>query len=196
VRVDIVVYQGVDELDAFGPLEVLRNAERAGASLSARLVSLRAPEPVTASHGVRFESDARYEPGADVVLVAGGNWVTRQPAGAWAEVQRGEWLPLLAEAAVGGAVMASVCTGAMLLAHAGVIGGRRATTHHSAWDDLAATGATVVRERVVDDGDLVTGGGVTSGIDVALWLVERFVSAEMADGIAAAIEYPRARPTR
>ena len=82
----------------------------------------------------------------------------------------------------------------MLLAHAGVIGDRRAGTHHSAWDDLAATGATVVRDRVVDDGDLITGGGVTSGIDVALWLVERELSPVLADRIAEGMEYARFRP--
>jgi len=92
------------------------------------------------------------------------------------------------------AVMASVCTGTMLLAHAGIVGTRRATTHHNAWDDLVATGATLVKERVVDDGDLVSAGGVTSGLDLALWLVERFASREQADQVARAMEYERWRP--
>src|SRR6188768_3950313 len=78
------------------------------------------------------------------------------------EVQRGDWLPLLADAAKCAKVVAGVCTGTMLLAHAGIIGSRRAATHHTAWDDLQATGATLVKDRV-DDGDLVTSGGVASG---------------------------------
>jgi transcriptional regulator GlxA family with amidase domain len=90
--------------------------------------------------------------------------------GSSAAVQRGDWLPLLAAAGGSSAITAGVCTGTMLLAHAGAIGNRRAGTHHSAWDDLAATGATVVKDRVVDDGDLITSGGVTSGVDLALWL--------------------------
>jgi transcriptional regulator GlxA family with amidase domain len=90
--------------------------------------------------------------------------------------------------------MASVCTGAMLLAHAGIIGSRRATTHHLAWDELADTGATVVKDRVVDEGDLITGGGVTCGLDLALWLVERNFGRRLADGIADGIEYARTRP--
>jgi len=89
-----------------------------------------------------------------------------------------------------------VCTGTMLLAHAGVIGSRPASTHHAALADLAATGADVRTERVVDDGDLVTSGGVTSGIDLALWLVEREVSVDLADRIATGMEYPRYRPQR
>jgi transcriptional regulator GlxA family with amidase domain len=101
----------------------------------------------------------------------------------------------LASAATDGAVMASVCTGALLLAHAGVIGTRRAATHHAARADLAATGAIVVHDRVVDDGDLLSCGGVTSGLDLALWMVERFASEELAEAIAANMEYVRERPT-
>ena len=194
VRVDIVVYDGLDELDAVGPLEVFRNAGAAGADLESRLVSRADPEPVTAGHGLRFWPDARFEPGADLVVVPGGSWAARAEAGAWGEVRRGQWLPLLAAAARSGTVMASVCTGTMLLAHAGVVGRRRAGTHPSAWDDLAATGATVVRDRVVDEGDLITSGGVTSGLDLALWVLERFFSAELADGVGRQMAYTRARP--
>jgi transcriptional regulator GlxA family with amidase domain len=82
----------------------------------------------------------------------------------------------------------------MLLAHAGVIGPRPATTHHGAWPDLEATGVQLVRERVVDDGDLVTCGGVSSGIDLALWLLEREVSFALAELVAERMEYSRVRP--
>ena len=194
MRIDIVCFHGLDELDAVGPLEVFRNAEAAGVDLEVRLVTRQPVDQVVASHGLAFRPDGVFAPGADVVLVPGGSWAARREVGAWGEVRRGEWLPLLAEAAAGGALMTSVCTGALLLAHAGIIGRRRATTHHSAWDDLVATGATLVKERVVDDGDLVTAGGVTSGIDLALWLVERFSSAELADQLADGLEYRRTRP--
>ncbi len=130
------------------------------------------------------------------MLITGGSWVARSDRGAWGEVQRGEWLPLLLSASQDPQVtMASVCTGTMLLAHAGVVGDRRAGTHHSAWADLESTGATLVRERVVDDGSLVTSGGVTSGIDLALWLVEREFSREIADEVADQMEYSRSRPS-
>ena len=87
--------------------------------------------------------------------------------------------------------MATVCTGAMLATAAGLTQGRPAVTHRSAIEDLRASGAQVVEARVVDDGDLVTSGEVTSGIDMALWLVERHVGAAAAEAVAAEIEHPR-----
>ena len=187
--IDIVLYEGVDELDVVGPLEVLRSAAAAGADLSVRLVCRTEPLEVRAAHGLRLRADAVYQPGADVLIVPGGGWMARSGAGAWAEAERGPWLPLLGAAAESGTLMAGVCTGVMLLARAGVVGDRPATTHRSAQADLAGTGAQVVDQRVVDDGDLVTAGGVTSGIDLGLRLVERFAGPEAAEREATRLEY-------
>jgi len=196
VRIDIVVYDGLDEMDALGPLEVLRSATAAGADITARLVARLPAEEVTGAFGLRFRPDGAYEPGADILIVPGGGWAARAERGAWAEVQEGSWLPLLADAARQVRVMAGVCTGTMLLAHAGVVGSRRASTHHTALGDLAATGAQVVSERVVDDGNLVTSGGVTAGIDLALWIVERFTDRALADRLAQRMEYQTPPPNR
>ena len=195
--IDIVVYRGIDETDAVGPLEVFRSAGKGGIDVTARLVTRSPEDVVVCSYGLRVLPDAVYRPGeADVLLVAGGGWSTRADVGAWAEVQQGGWLPLLLEAARTTRIIGGVCTGTMLLAHAGVIGTRRAGTHHAAWDDLASTGAAVVKDRVVDDGDLVTSGGVTSGMDLALWIVEREFGRGRADRIADRMEYPRFRPAQ
>ena len=197
VLVDIVVYDGLDEMDALGPMEVMRSAGKAGAALSVRLVTRTPQSLVTGAYGLRFVPDGTFVPGeANIIVVTGGGWVARADCGAWGEVQRGDWLPLLADAAKCAKVVAGVCTGTMLLAHAGIIGSRRAATHHTAWDDLQATGATLVKDRVVDDGDLVTSGGVTSGIDLALWLVEREFGRDLAERTAERMEYPRAVPGR
>lgn len=191
--IDIIAFDGVDEMDVLGPLEVLRSAERAGAAMRTRLVT-RVPQPhVTGSFGIRFLPDGTYAPDADLVIVPGGSWAARSEVGAWGEAQRGEWLPLLSRAAED-AVMAGVCSGSMLLARAGVIGDRRANTHHTARADLREAGATLVTDRVVDDGDLITAGGVTSGIDLALWVVERYAGRELADRVAERMEYDRSRP--
>jgi len=195
VLIDIVVYDGLDEMDALGPLEVLRSASR-NADISVRLVTREPQDVVTGAYGLRFMPDGVYQPGeAQIVIVAGGGWAARAERGAWGEVQRGAWLPLLQQARSTADVLAGVCTGTMLLAHAGIVGRRRASTHHTAWDDLAATGATLVKDRVVDDGDLVTSGGVTSGIDLALWLVEREFSPQLAEQVATRMEYARQRPS-
>jgi transcriptional regulator GlxA family with amidase domain len=195
MRIDIAVFDGVDEMDALGPLEVVRTAARIGADVDVRFVTCQPQDVVTGLNRLRFLADGAYSAGADVLLVPGGGWSSRNPAGAWGEVQRGDWLPLLKAARATTSVMAGVCTGTMLLAHAGVVGTRRASTHHAALDDLAATGATFLRDRVVDDGKFVTSGGVTSGIDLALWLVERQCSRELADRVARGMEYQRERPT-
>ena len=191
VLVDVVVFDGVDELDVVGPVEVLRRATALGADVEVRLCSRTAGSWVSGAFGMRFQPDSEFKPGdAEVVVVPGGGWVARSDVGAWAEVRRGYWLPLLSEAAGSGSVMAGVCTGVLLLAHAGVIGARRATTHHDARADLAALGATVVAQRVVDEGTVLTSGGVTSGIDLALCLTARYFGESVAGVIAEGLEYP------
>jgi transcriptional regulator GlxA family with amidase domain len=204
MRVAVVVFEGFDELDAIGPLEVLRTAATMGdVDLQVDLVALDGAAEVTGSHGLRVRTDGPLDPdGADVVVVPGGGWNDRAPRGARAEAERGDLPTALAAAHRSGAVVATVCTGAMLATAAGLTQGRPAVTHHGAIDDLRTAGAEVIEARVVDDGDLVTAGGVTSGIDMALWLVERHFGTELADAVAAEIEHPRsgdvwrARPGR
>ena len=193
MRVAVVVFEGFDELDAIGPLEVLRNAAAMGAAdLSVELVALDGAAEVTGDHGLRVRTDGPLDrEGTDLLVIPGGGWNDRGTHGAWAEAERGELPAAIAAAHEAGAVVATVCTGAMLATAAGLTRGRPAVTHHDAIDDLRAAGAEVVEARVVDDGDLVTAGGVTSGIDMALWLVERHFGAELADAVAAEIEHPR-----
>jgi uncharacterized protein (DUF427 family)/putative intracellular protease/amidase len=187
--IDIVLFDGVDELDAVGPLEVLRGAAAQGADLEVRLVTRTEPLEVTGNHGLQLRADAVYAPGADILLMPGGGWIARAEAGAWAEAERGDWLPLIKAAAESGVLLAGVCTGVMLLARAGVIGARPATTHQGARGDLEAAGVRFVDQRVVDAGALITAGGVTSGLDLALHLVERLVSPEAAERQATTLEY-------
>ena len=180
------MYAGVDELGALGPFEVLRNA-----GLDARLVPLGGAERVTASRGARLLTGGAPREDADLLLVPGGGWNDRGPQGAWAQVQQGDLPRHVAEAHAAGTPVASVCTGGMILAAAGVLEGRPATTHHAALEELGASGAQVVDARVVDDGDVLTCGGVTSGLDLALWLVERHRGRQAADTVAREMEHDR-----
>ncbi|MET8556543.1 DJ-1/PfpI family protein [Streptomyces sp. NPDC004959] len=90
-----------------------------------------------------------------------------------------------------GVTIAGVCTGVMVLSAAGLTRGRPCTTHHMVKSELAAQGDTVVDARVVDDGNLVTAGGVTSGIDLALWPVTRECGPDLALAVERIMEYER-----
>lgn len=187
--ISIVLYDGFDELDAVGPYEVLENAATFGAEFDVSLRTLDPVSTVTASHGLTVEPDGVLgDP--DLLVVPGGGWNDRGRRGAWAEAE-GDLPEELARRHRDGAMLASVCTGGMILATAGVLDGRPATTHRSALDDLRRSAANVVDERVVDDGDVLTAGGVTSGLDLALWLVERFSGADVAETVAREMEYER-----
>ena len=209
MNVDLLLYDGFDELDGIGPYEVFDYAlgyaaegdgnarDRGDRAGRVRYVTLDERETVTASHGTRVGVDSVLpEPGGDdapdLLVVPGGGWSARdEEASAWAEAQRGEVPRALGEYHAAGTRIASVCTGSMLLAEAGVTDGRRAVTHAAAIDELRESGAEVVDARVVDDGDLLSAGGVTSGIDLALYIVEGEFGAEIADRVATVIEYDR-----
>ena len=189
MKIDIVVFDGFDEMDAIAPYEVLRTAAALGAPIEAELVGAHGVATITASHGLRVAVDRGPSESAQMLLVPGGGWF--HGPGVRDEIERGELPRLLAAAREGGAIVVSVCTGAMLLAAAGLVEGRPATTHHAAHEDLRAAGAQVVEARFVDDGDLLTAGGVTSGLDLALHLVERIAGASIAAEVADEIEYER-----
>ena len=196
MRVAVLCYEGFDELDAVGPYEVFAEATSRGADLPVRLLTVRDRDQVTAAHGLRVEPDGRLpDPGAPdapgLVVAPGGGWNDRTDTGAWAEAERGVVPDALASHHAAGAVVAGVCTGGMLLSRAGLLTGRPATTHHGALSDLRETDAEVREERVVDDGDVVTAGGITSGLDLALHFVEREESADLAEAVAVNMEYDR-----
>lgn len=193
MKVQIVLYPGYDEIDAIAPYEVLRNAAEAGADVQTELVTLDGAEEITATHDLRVRAGGRLDLGVrpDLLLVPGGSYVSRAPQGAWAEAQRGELPVAIAAFHQAGTTIAAVCTGTMLLAAGGLTRGRPATTHHHALHDLRESGAEIVSARVVDDGDIITAGGITSGLDLALWIVERFFGSQIALAVEQTMEYER-----
>lgn len=191
MRIEIVVFDGFDELDAIGPLEVLRNLALGRPEVDVALVALDPGPGVGASHGLRLEVDAELSDEADLLLVPGGGWVRQHESGVHGEIARGELPERIAAAHLGGTTIAGVCTGVMLVGAAGLLEGRPATTLRSAHEELAGYGAKVLTDRVVDDGDVVTCGGVTSGLDLAFWLVEREFGSGHARAIASRMEYER-----
>ncbi|MGH2719602.1 MAG: DJ-1/PfpI family protein, partial [Actinomycetota bacterium] len=146
ITIDIALFDGVDELDAVGPLEVLRRATAAGAPFEVLLVTAGRRLEIRGASGLRLRADRPVGYPTRVLLMPGGGWVARNEIGAWGEARRGTWAPTIKAATEAGALLAGVCTGTMILAGAGAVGGRRAATHHGAWGDLAATGATLVQD--------------------------------------------------
>ncbi|MBG0563662.1 DJ-1/PfpI family protein [Actinoplanes aureus] len=182
MRIEILIFDGFDELDAFGPFEVLSTA-----GFDVELVAVREPGPVRSERGVQLNVPSVLGR-PDGVIVVGGGWLDRAEEGSWAQAQRGVLLERLADVAGSARWTASVCTGGMLLAAAGLLTGRNATTHCKAYDELRAYGVNVIEERVVDDGDRVTAGALSAGLDLGLWLTERELGVERAAEVAAAID--------
>ncbi|MFB6234953.1 MAG: DJ-1/PfpI family protein [Halopenitus sp.] len=209
MNVQILLYDGFDELDGIGPYEVFDYADQyADTAVSPSFVTLTETNQITANHGTRIMPDGVLAdpPGdaiastdaiatadiPDLLVVPGGGWNDRdEEASAWAEAQRGDVPAALDDYHAAGVRIASVCTGSMLLAEAGITDGRRAATHASAAAELDESGATVVDARVVDDGDLVSAGGITSGIELALYIVEQEFGDAVAEEIANVMEYER-----
>ncbi|MEO0852513.1 MAG: DJ-1/PfpI family protein [Cyanobacteria bacterium J06648_11] len=193
MRIQIVIFNGFDELDAIAPYEVFANAAELGAELQVELVTLDSREEVTASHGLCLRPQGRLDldTPAEIVVIPGGGWNNRAAAGAWAEFERGDLAKALTQLQQAGVTIAGVCTGGALLHAMGIVGDRAATTHHGAIADLQAAGIETPAARVVDEGSLITAGGVTSGLDLALWIVEKHFGAQIAIAVEDELEYQR-----
>jgi transcriptional regulator GlxA family with amidase domain len=192
--IGILAFEGFEELDAIGPYEVFGNAGKRGADCTVELLATEPTGRVTAAYGLRVEPDGVLDGDADLdfLLVPGGGWNDADAnTGARGAAADEGVLAAIRALHGNGTTLVSVCTGGMILAEAGVLDGRPAVTHHGAMADLRASGAEAVEARVVDDGDVVTSGGITSGIDCALWLVEREYGASVAREVASAMEYER-----
>ncbi|MFJ8647677.1 DJ-1/PfpI family protein [Streptomyces sp. NPDC093546] len=191
LRVHIVLYEGVEELDFIAPYEVFSAAPFfAARPVEVRYVTVDGTTAVRAAYGTEVHGVRPWAPHrADLLVVPGGGYARRDSPGVWAEIQRGALPKALAAAARPGLTVSALCTGTMLLSAAGLTRNRPCTTHHRARQDLQDQGGVVKNARVVDDGDLVTAGGVTSGLDLGLWLVRRELGPDAATGLEAMLEY-------
>ncbi|MGZ8819471.1 MAG: DJ-1/PfpI family protein [Mycobacterium sp.] len=189
MRIEIVVFEGFDALDVVAPWEVFARAATIDPDLDVAVVRLDGPPSVSAANGLQLHvSDELSTP--DALFVPGGSWVDGTDTGVPREIRRGTLPRLIAELSTSARWVASVCTGALLLGEAGILRDRNATTNPAALEELSQYGAVVHQNRVVDDGNVVTGGAVTAGIDLALWLVQRELGETVADKVARAIAYP------
>jgi len=186
----IVAYDDAEELDFVGPWEVFTMGAQANGEDRVVLVAGRR-EPVRCHKGLRVVPDCVYAdaPPLDVVLLPGG-------MGSRAEMGNPVLLDWLRKTAPRCRWVTSVCTGALILHAAGLLAGRKATTHWSAVPMLRDLGGVTVLERTryVRDGNVVTAAGVSAGIDMALWLVGQLHGADFARGVQRFMEYDPAPP--
>jgi len=203
MNAQIVLFDGFDPLDVIAPYEVLvAGSDAVGGELDVELVSAEgAREVVSGSRGLTLHATARLDPSKrGFVIVPGavgpvdGNpddGVDTIPV-LLARFGETDAVPLIRRAFYNPDVtVATVCGGSLALAMAGLLEARHANTHHLGIDVLEATGAIPVRARVVDDGDLVTSGGVTSGLDLALHLLDRAYGPRIALAVEEMFAYER-----
>ena len=202
IYAQFVLFDAFDPLDVIAPFEVLAaGSDSVGGELELRLVSAEGPRVVrSGTRGLELTATHRLDPSLPGVIVVPG------AAGAIdADPDEVDTIPvLLAKASatdltdlVADALghedvfVATVCGGSLILALAGILDGRSAVTHWQGMDVLAATGVNAVHARVVDDGNLVSAGGVTSGLDLGVYLLERMYGPQVAHQVEQLFQFER-----
>jgi transcriptional regulator GlxA family with amidase domain len=191
MNVGILLFDDAEELDFAGPWEVFAMAKLLEPGKLDVMTIAEGEGPVRAAKGLRVIPDYSFRnaPPIGVLVVPGGSGTRNEqripPLVAW-----------IRETAPRCTWVTSVCTGALLLQSAGLLAGRRATTHFGHTDALEARGnVTVVRDaRWVRDGNVVTSTGVSAGIDMALWLVGQLFEPKVARRVQRAMEYSPSPP--
>lgn len=184
LQIGFLLFPQVQQLDLTGPYDVL-------AALPDTQVHLVWKDliPVTSSTGLVLKPTATFDdcPPLDVICVPGGS-------GVGPLMEDPQTLAFLKTQAATARYVTSVCTGALVLGAAGLLQGKRATTHWAYHELLAPLGAIPVHERVVRDGNLLTGGGITAGIDFALVLAAELYGDDVAQWVQLQLEYAPAPP--
>ncbi|TDK48680.1 DJ-1/PfpI family protein [Antarcticimicrobium luteum] len=186
-RIGFLAFSGVEELDLVGPWE-MATMWRDYAAGPECLVVAQQKGPVRCAKGLEITAEEDFEscPALDALVVPGG-------FAAFDEAQNQTLLDFVRAAAAGGRNVLSVCSGSFILLAAGLLGGRRATTHWKVLGQLRQAGVEVVEERFVRDGNIWSSGGVSAGIDLMLHFIAETAGAEAAASVQHNAEYYPAR---
>ena len=179
VKIGLLLFPGVQLLDFVGPFEIFKATRDTETFLIGKNT-----EVITASCGLPLQSTISFNdcPQLDVICVPGGDGVN--------PLLRDEaTLSFIRRQAGGARYVTSVCTGSLLLGAAGLLQDKKATSHWSAIDYLEKFGATYTSGRVVRDGNLITAGGITSGIDFGLVMIAELFGQEEAEAVQLMMEY-------
>jgi len=184
-NIGFVIFPDLTQLDFTGPLQVLSRLPQ-----SATHIVAKSESPVPSDCGLGLVPTHTFAncPSLDLLCVPGGSY------GVVRAIGDRETIDFVRRQAAGAKYVTSVCTGAFILGVAGILKGRRATTHWAFTDLLPLVGATHEKSRVVKDGNVITAGGVTSGIDFGLSVVAEIAGETTAQTIQLGIEYDPAPP--
>ena len=185
MRIAFLIFDKLTALDAIGPYEVLSRLPSAELSFVAKQAGPKRTD--TGALGINADRSLSELPDPDLVLIPGGEG--NRPL-----LDDDEVLDWVRTAHQGTTWTTSVCTGSLVLGAAGILDGKRATTHWAYRDRLAGFGAEAVAERYVIDGKVATAAGVSAGLDMALDLAARIAGEEVAKAIQLGIEYDPAPP--
>ncbi|WLG21699.1 DJ-1/PfpI family protein [Pseudomonas sp. FP1154] len=184
LQIGFLLFPQVQQLDLTGPYDVLASLPDVKVHLIWKDLA-----PVTASTGLVLLPTTTFEkcPKLDVICIPGGS-------GVGPLMEDEQTLAFIKQQAAHAQYITSVCTGSLVLGAAGLLQGKRATTHWAYHSLLQTLGATPVKDRVVRDGNLFTGGGITAGIDFALTLAAELFDQDTAELVQLQLEYAPAPP--
>ncbi len=184
MNIVFLLFPNLTQLDFTGPLQVLSRLPDANVALAAKTMDAVATDSVLTLNPTH---DFETCPQADVFCIPGGFGID--------DAMRDEaTIDFVRRQALGAKYVSSVCTGAFILGTAGLLGGKKATTHWAYHDELTRVGAEPVKARVVRDENLFTGGGVTAGIDFAFTLMAEIAGEDHARAVQLGLEYDPAPP--
>ncbi len=184
LTVGVLLFPQVEELDFVGPFEVLSYINKIKPASTKVLLIAETAEPVEAYNGMRVIPDVTMEncPQLDILVIPGGK-------GRYAAMKNSAIKEFIQQQAQKAKYITSVCTGAFLLAEAGLLTGKKATTYHTAFAELAAYSVEVLPQKVVHENNIITAAGVSSGIELGLYILKEEFGAAVAQEAADNIEY-------
>ena len=184
LTIGVLLFPQVEELDFVGPFEVLNYVNKIQPDSVNVLLIAESVAPITAFNGMRIIPDVTIEsaPILDVLVVPGGK-------GRLVAMKNTVLTDFIRKQLSTAKYITSVCTGAFLLAEAGLLTGKKATTYHTAFEELETYAVEALAKKVVQDGKIITAGGVSSGIELGLYVLKQLFNVQLAQEVADKIEY-------
>ena len=184
LNIGVLLFPQVEELDFVGPFEILSYINKIRPESTKVLLIAETAEPVKAFNGMKIIPDVTMAncPQLDILVAPGGK-------GRYAAMKNTAIKEFIQQQAQKAKYITSVCTGAFLLAEAGLLKNKKATTYHTAFAELAAYSVDVLPQKVVRENNIITAAGVSSGIELGLYILREEFGAAVAQEAADNIEY-------